>query len=108
MPSGGQGIGTPATQPTIGLHVSLPLQPSPSSHAALLGVCVHDSMASSHASTVQPTPSLQFGGRPALHPATGSHCSAPLQNNPSLHAALLGVCVHDLLASSHASTVHAT
>jgi len=51
-------------QSFVTLQVSTPLQYWPSLQTALLAVWVQLSLASSHASTVQETPSLQFGGVP--------------------------------------------
>jgi hypothetical protein len=57
--------GVPAWQPVEGLHTSWPLQKSPSLHAALFAVCVHESVASLQASVVQETESPQLGAVPA-------------------------------------------
>src|SRR3970040_1664392 len=83
----------PAWQPFTGSHVSVPLQYRLSSQAALFGVWVQMSLASSHASTVQGTPSSQFGAVPAWQPFTGSQASVPLQYRPSSQDAVFGVWV---------------
>jgi hypothetical protein len=64
-------------------------------------------LASSHASTVQATPSPQLGGVPATQPCSGLQTSVPLQNRPSLHELLFGVKVHLSFDSSQRSVVHA-
>jgi hypothetical protein len=86
--------GVPGWQPFSASHVSAPLQYEPSSHAASLGVCTHWSLTSSQLSVVQATPSLQLTGVPGWQPFSASHVSAPLQYEPSSHAASLGVCTH--------------
>lgn len=62
-------------------------------------MCVHESIASLHASTVHDTPSSQGEPELAVHPvpiapAAGLHDSVPLQYNPSSHAALFAVWIH--------------
>jgi hypothetical protein len=98
----------PGWQPRVALQVSAPLQNSPSSHAALLMTCEHESVASLHESVVHPTESMHETGVPARHPSVASHVSAPLQNWPSSHAALVGACTHASVVSLQESTVHAT
>jgi hypothetical protein len=91
MPSEGQLTGPVVTQSCVALQVSAPLQNTPSSQNESLGAWRHALWALLHESAVQSTLSLQLGGVPAMHPCDGEQTSAPLQNRPSLQAALLGV-----------------
>jgi hypothetical protein len=80
-PSSLQVTGVPATQP-LAPHVSAPLQYRPSSQCALLDALLQLCVCSLHESSVQPTPSSQFGAEPEEHSATPlleSHVSVPLQ-----------------------------
>src|SRR3972149_3003843 len=98
----------PGWQTVTGSQISVPLQYRPSSQAALFGVWVQMSLASSHASTVHATPSSQFGAVPGWQPFTGSQVSVPLQYRLWSQAAWFGVWVQTSLASAHASTVQGT
>jgi hypothetical protein len=100
--------GVPCWQPSVALHASTPLQNAPSLQALSLGVWSQLSVASLHASVVQPTLSLQIGGAPARQPFVVSQVSAPLQNCPSLQALLFGVWSQVSVASLHASVVQLT
>lgn len=82
------------TQPRLSAFGSLGLQLVsvqllPSSQKALSGVCTHRSLISSHESTVQEKPSLQFRGVPEQAPmpmTMPSQTSSTVQNFPSLQA----------------------
>src|SRR5438093_381892 len=99
--------GVPGRQPPVGSQVSTPLQYSPSSHAALLGVWSQESVCSLQESKVQAMPSSQLGGVPGRQPAVGSQVSTPLQYSPSSHAALLGVWSQESVCSLQESKVQA-
>jgi hypothetical protein len=100
--------GDPARQPRAASHVSAPSQNTPLPQGASLGVWITRSLASSHVSTVQATLSVSAGGAPGRQPRAASQVSAPSQNRPLLHAALLATWVIRSLASSQASVVQAT
>jgi len=59
-------------------------------------------------STVQATASAQLGAVPAWQPSVTWHVSLPLQNNPSLHAPLLGAWSQESVPSLQESVVQAT
>ena len=71
--------------------MSAPLQNSPSVQDAVLLACVQVSLISLQVSVVQTLPSLQlFGVPPPQAPAL--QVSLTVQNSPSLHGAVFGVC----------------
>jgi hypothetical protein len=79
----------PMPQPVAGLHVSVPLQKSPSSQSASTGVYVQ-LVASSHSSRVHSIESLQTTGSPeAQVSVSGLQVSRPLQVSMSSQSASL-------------------
>src|SRR5262249_45975612 len=91
----GQRKGPGDTQPWPGTHFSSPSQSVESRHTKTLGALRQRCCSSSHESSVQPMRSSHAGLRFVQRPIT--HASAPLQNTPSSHWALL---VHSLPAPS--------
>ena len=78
----------PAWQSRVALHVSAPLQKSPSSQVPSFATLSQESVLSLHESSVQPTPSSQVTAVPVWHEhMSGLQISIPVQNRPSLHSA---------------------
>jgi hypothetical protein len=106
LPSSSVG-GVPATQEPAALHVSSPLQASPSEHdAPATGVCVAP-VAGLHASSVHGFPSSIASGGPPMHAPAALQASMPLHTFPSEQdvPALAGVWVGPP-GASQVSTVH--
>ena len=73
---------TPGRQPAITLQVSVPVQNSRSSQRLSTGVLTQPPALSTQESVVQSKGSPQSGSGPATQ-SPPTHCSAPLQTNPS-------------------------
>ena len=84
--------------------MSSTVQTSPSSHGAALSTCSQSPLAGLQLSSVQPSASSQFlpGPAPQIPP---EQASSTLHGFPSLHGAVLSVCLHPV-RGSHASSVH--
>src|SRR6185369_9749960 len=101
LPSSHMVAGPPAHAPAA--QVSPTVQALPSSHGALLSVCVHP-VAGSQLSVVHTLPSSQSGAGPPTHwpPA---HVSLVVQSLPSLQGPPLFTCLQPVVVS-HESVVH--
>jgi hypothetical protein len=84
------------------LHVSVVVQAFPSLHGAVLLVCVQP-VAGLQPSVVQTLPSSQLGAAPPTQ-VPPEHVSLVVQALPSLHGAVLLVCVQPVIGL-HASSV---
>lgn len=105
-----QASGVPATQPSVGLQVSMPSQTFELPQAEFCGVKTHWSLVSSQLFVVHAMLSLHVGGVPATQPegadeASGSHRSIPLQNCESEQEESCRTLRQASSASSQNSTV---